>query len=133
MSATRFTVESDTHTDVIDITDRVRDVIPKRRRVCTVFSEHTTTGVCVNESESRLLGDIESMLAEAVPDDGWDHDELDGNADSHLRALLVGKRVDSRPRRGPRPGAWQSVLFVDCDGPRERAVDESSPTESEFR
>ncbi|EMA13948.1 hypothetical protein C436_08412 [Haloarcula marismortui ATCC 33800] len=125
MSATRFTVESDTHTDVIDITDRVRDVIPEDAEgTCTVFVRHTTAGITVNEAEPRLLGDLSDALGDLIPDSGWDHDELDGNADSHVRAMFVGPSETIPVRDGDLDmGTWQSVLFVDCDGPRERAVD----------
>ena len=125
MSATRFTVKSDTHTDVIDITDRVRDAIPEDAEgTCTVFVRHTTAGITVNEAEPRLLGDLSDALGDLIPDSGWDHDELDGNADSHVRAMFVGPSETIPVRDGDLDmGTWQSVLFVDCDGPRERAVD----------
>ncbi|RLM95874.1 secondary thiamine-phosphate synthase enzyme YjbQ [Haloarcula sp. Atlit-7R] len=125
MNATRFTVKSDTHTDVIDITDRVRDVIPEDAKgTCTVFVRHTTAGITVNEAEPRLLGDLSDALGDLIPDSGWDHDELDGNADSHVRAMFVGPSETIPVRDGDLDmGTWQSVLFVDCDGPRERAVD----------
>ena len=125
MNATRFTVKSDTHTDVIEITDRVRDVIPEDAEgTCTVFVRHTTAGITVNEAEPRLLGDLGDALGDLIPDSGWDHDELDGNADSHVRAMFVGPSETIPVRDGDLDmGTWQSVLFVDCDGPRERAVD----------
>ncbi|MCO8266592.1 secondary thiamine-phosphate synthase enzyme YjbQ [Haloferax prahovense] len=124
-----FDVRTERRLQVIDVTDEVADAIPADSDgVCTVFSKHTTTGVCVNEAEPRLLGDIESMLAEAVPDDGWDHDELDGNADSHLRALLVGNGVSIPVASGDLDlGRWQSVLLVECDGPRTRTVTVATP------
>lgn len=125
MGTARFTVETDTHTDVIDITDRVRDAIPDAAEgTCTVFVRHTTTAITVNEAEPRLLGDLGDALGDLVPDTGWDHDELDGNADSHVRAMLVGPSETIPVRDGDLDmGTWQSVLLVDCDGPRERAVD----------
>ena len=125
MSTTRFTVESDAHTDVIDITERVRDAVPDAAEgTCTVFVRHTTAGITVNEAEPRLLGDLGDALGDLVPDSGWDHDELDGNADSHVRAMFVGPSETIPVRDGSLDmGTWQSVLLVDCDGPRERAVD----------
>ncbi|MFK5602793.1 secondary thiamine-phosphate synthase enzyme YjbQ [Haloferax volcanii] len=124
-----FDIRTEGRLQVVDVTDEVEAALPRGYDgVCTVFSKHTTTGVCVNESESRLLGDIESMLTEAVPDDGWDHDELDGNADSHLRALLVGNGVSIPVADGSLDfGRWQSVLLVECDGPRTRTVTVATP------
>jgi len=120
-----FDIRTERRLQVVDVTDEVEAALPREYDgVCTVFSKHTTTGVCVNEAESRLLGDIESMLAEAVPDDGWAHDELDGNADSHLRAALASSSVVLPVSDGALDlGRWQSVLLVECDGPRSRTVE----------
>ncbi|KAB1196501.1 MULTISPECIES: secondary thiamine-phosphate synthase enzyme YjbQ [Haloferax] len=119
-----FDVRTERRLQVLDVTDHVAAVLPDDYDgVCTVFSRHTTTGVCVNEAESRLLDDIESMLTQSVSDDGWRHDELDGNADSHLRALLVGNGISIPVVGGELDlGRWQSVLLVECDGPRTRTV-----------
>jgi secondary thiamine-phosphate synthase enzyme len=124
-----FDVRTDRRLEVIDVTDRVQSALPSDYAgVCTVFSRHTTTGVCINEAESRLLSDIEHVLGAVVSDSGWEHDELDGNADSHLRALLVGNGpsipvVDGRLDLG----RWQSVLLVECDGPRTRTLTVATP------
>ncbi|GCF15415.1 hypothetical protein Harman_33500 [Haloarcula mannanilytica] len=89
-----------------------------------MFVRHTTAGITVNEAEPRLLGDLGDALGDLVPDAGWDHDELDGNADAHVRAMVVGASETIPVRDGDLDvGTWQSVLLVDCDGPRERAVD----------
>jgi len=119
-----FTVETDDHTAVRDVTDRVRGALPDDADgTCTVFCEHTTAGLVVNEAERRLLADIESFVWGLAPDDGWDHDEIDDNAASHLRALVVGAHA-TVPVAGGEPdlGTWQSVLLVECDGPRTRTV-----------
>jgi secondary thiamine-phosphate synthase enzyme len=117
-----FTVSTDERLDVVDVTDRVASAVDGTG-TATVFVEHTTAGVVVNEAEPRLLGDVRTFLADLVPDEGWDHDELDGNADAHLRALLLGPSETVPVADGDLAlGRWQSVLLVECDGPRERTV-----------
>ena len=120
-----LTVETDSKTTVVDITDRVADQLPADvEGVCTVFVRHTTAGVIVNEAERRLLADLADGLETLVPDEGWAHDTLDGNADSHVRAMLVGESATIPVTDGNlQLGRWQSVLFVECDGPRTRTVD----------
>lgn len=117
-----FTVTTDERRCVEDVTDRVTEVIPSGANgLCTVFVRHTTAGVCVNEAEPRLLGDVERFLADLVSESGWAHDELDGNADAHLRALVVGSHVTVPVVDGSLDlGRWQSVLLVEGDGPRTR-------------
>jgi secondary thiamine-phosphate synthase enzyme len=121
----RFEVRTDDRLDVVDATDRIEGALPDDAEgTCTVFLRHTTAGVVVNEAESRLLEDVVSFLSDLVPDEGWAHDRLDGNADSHLRALLLGPSETIPVSGGELDlGTWQSVLLVECDGPRTRTVD----------
>jgi len=120
-----ITVETEGRTECIDITDRVAATLPADADgVCTVFSQHTTMGVVVNEAESRLLADLADALGELVADDGWQHDQIDDNADSHVRAMLVGESVTVPVDDGElQLGRWQSILAIECDGPRSRTLD----------
>jgi secondary thiamine-phosphate synthase enzyme len=119
-------VETTDRIDVLDVTADVADSIPADldRGVCTVFVPHTTAGVVVNEHERRLLSDVESALERLVPrGEGYDHDAVDDNADAHLRAMLLGESVSVPVTSGELAlGTWQSILFVECDGPRTRSL-----------
>ena len=119
-----ITVDTDTQTECIDITDRVAATLPADADgVCTVFSQHTTMGVVVNEAESRLLDDLADAVDDLVAAEGWQHDEIDDNADSHVRAMLVGESITVPVDAGePQLGRWQSMLAVECDGPRRRTL-----------
>lgn len=119
-----FSVSTDDRLTVTDITDRVEQELPADAAgTVTIFVEHTTAGIAVNEAESRLLGDFENALAQLVPDDGWAHDDIDDNADSHVRSLLIGPGETVPVEDGSLAlGTWQSVLLVECDGPRTRTV-----------
>ena len=119
-----LTIETDSQTECIDITDRVAATLPDDASgVCTIFSQHTTMGVVVNEAESRLLDDLGAALDDLVADDGWQHDQIDDNADSHVRAMLVRESVTVPVADGElQLGRWQSILAVECDGPRSRTL-----------
>ncbi|RJX44879.1 YjbQ family protein [Halonotius aquaticus] len=119
-----LTIETDSRTECLDITDRVAATLPDDASgVCTIFSQHTTMGVVVNEAESRLLDDLGAALDDLVADDGWQHDQIDDNADSHVRAMLVGESVTVPVADGElQLGRWQSILAVECDGPRSRTL-----------
>jgi len=121
----RFTVSTEDRIDTVDVTDRVAEAVPDgvETGVCSVFVRHTTAGISVNENESRLRGDTEDFFEDLVPDDGHRHDQLDGNADSHLRATLVGASESIPVEDGELAlGRWQSVLLCEFDGPRTREV-----------
>ena len=121
----RFTVDTDARLTTVDVTDRVATAVPDdlESGLCTAFVEHTTAALVVQENEPRLRDDLETFLADLVPEAGHAHDELDGNADSHLRATLLGPSVTIPVEDGSlATGTWQSILLVECDGPRTRRV-----------
>jgi secondary thiamine-phosphate synthase enzyme len=113
--------------EIVDITGQVNSAI-KRSKVkdgsMTVFTPHTTTALTVNENEGRLIKDIEKKLLDLVPKgQGYHHDGIDGNAHSHILASIIGCSI-SIPIIGGSPslGTWQSILFIELDGPRNRKV-----------
>ncbi|MXV64307.1 YjbQ family protein [Natronorubrum sp. JWXQ-INN-674] len=125
MTQSTFTVETDSRLTTVDVTDRIAAAVPDglESGTATAFVQHTTAGLAVQEDEPRLRGDLESFLRDLVPDEGHAHDQLDGNADSHLRAALIGPDVTIPIADGELAlGTWQSVFLVECDGPRTRTV-----------
>lgn len=120
-----FTVTSNERLELIDVTDKLEVTVPDGLDVgtCHAFVQHTTAGLLVNEDEPRLREDLADHFLDLVPDEGHRHDRLDGNADSHLRASLVGPDVTVPVSDGSLAlGTWQSVFLVDFDGPRERTL-----------
>lgn len=118
-------VSTEERLELVDVTDRVEAAVPDdvEAGTCTVFSRHTTAAVAIQEAEPRLVSDLESFLADLVPDEGHRHDQLDGNADSHLRATLLGPDATVPVSDGSLAlGTWQSVFLVECDGPRTREL-----------
>lgn len=121
----RFEVETDDDTSVTDITDEVSDAVPSGRDgTVSVFVPHTTAGVVINEAEERLMADISRFVGGMVPDADWHHNQIDDNARAHLASMLLGRDVTIPVMDGALDiGQYQSVLLVDCDGPRVRNVD----------
>ncbi|QLG61142.1 secondary thiamine-phosphate synthase enzyme YjbQ [Halorarum salinum] len=118
---------TDERVDVVDVTSKVAGAVPAdvERGARTAFVRHTTAGIVVNERERRLLSDIERTLELLVPrGEGYDHDAVDDNADAHLHAMLLGGSVSIPVVDGELAlGTWQSVLLVECDGPRTRSLE----------
>lgn len=117
-------IETDGSVDVVDITEQVASELPAvDTGVCTVFVNHTTAAVSINEAEPRLIEDIASFVESLSAPNGWEHDALDGNADAHLRSSLLGRSVSVPVQDGELAlGRWQSILLIECDGPRERSL-----------
>jgi secondary thiamine-phosphate synthase enzyme len=96
----------------------------------TVWSMHTTCSVFINEFQKALLSDIRRFLEEMVARDSYyqhndpDHSDCDRmNADSHLRAMLLGHSLTLQISGGEVVlGQWQRILMAELDGPRSRTL-----------
>ena len=119
--------------ELINITRDVNEVVKKhgmKAGFVMVQSLHTTTAIFINEFQQALLDDIKSFLERLVGRiDYWRHNDPDlsecsrKNADSHLRAMVLGHTLSLPVRNGEVAlGYWQSVILAELDGPRERAV-----------
>ncbi|NQE05490.1 hypothetical protein C5S32_06435 [ANME-1 cluster archaeon GoMg1] len=122
-------IETRQSTELIDITGKVKEIVKSRRGnvnsgICVVFTKHTTSGIIINENEAGLKSDILALLNELIPKGrGYLHDKIDNNAHAHLRAVVLGSSVTIPIERGDLTlGTWQSIFFVECDGPRRREV-----------
>jgi secondary thiamine-phosphate synthase enzyme len=120
-------IRSKKSTEIIDITDLVANTVTESKITegsLLVFTPHTTTAITINENESGLLEDLPSQLLKLVPKGvGYRHDRIDRNAHAHILASLIGPSVLIPVQKGALSlGTWQSVLFVELDGPRSRNV-----------
>jgi secondary thiamine-phosphate synthase enzyme len=119
-------VRSERRMQLIDITDQVAEVVERSQvaeGICHIFVEHTTAGVTINEgADPDVARDIETALGKLVrKDSGYRH--VEGNSDSHIKALLVGAATAAPVRRGKLGlGTWQAIFLCEWDGPRTRTV-----------
>ena len=121
MSSKKLILNSNRNFEIIDITSRINEEIDIDEGIANVFSRHSTSAIVVNENESGLLADLELMLNDLVSDKySWQHDRIDNNAKSHLRSFLLSSS-ETIPISGGKLdlGTWQSVFFIELDGPRK--------------
>jgi secondary thiamine-phosphate synthase enzyme len=114
-------------TELVDITQKVQAIVSSKNvdaGICVIFTKHTTTGIIINENEGGLRSDIVTLLDGLVPKGkGYLHDRIDSNAHAHLRAVVLGSSETIPIENGTLAlGTWQSIIFVECDGPRRREV-----------
>jgi secondary thiamine-phosphate synthase enzyme len=119
--------------ELINITRDLNEIVRKhglKAGFVIVQSLHTTTAVFINEFQQALMDDIKAFLEKLVGRiEYWRHNdprlsECDRkNADSHLRAMLLGHTLSLPVRDGALAlGTWQSIILAELDGPRERAI-----------
>src|ERR1700747_545041 len=119
--------------EMINITKDLNEVVRKnglKAGFVSVQSLPTTPAGCINEFQQALLDDIRSFLERLVGRiDYWRHNDPNlsecsrQNADSHLRAMVLGHTLSVPVRDGELAvGYWQSIILADLDCPRERSI-----------
>ena len=115
-----FNLNTNRNFEIIDITSKINDEIDIESGIVNIFSKHSTSAIVVNENEKGLLNDLELMLSDLVSDKySWQHDRIDNNAKSHLKSFLLSSSETLPISNGKLDlGTWQSVFFIELDGPR---------------
>ena len=130
---TSFTLPTERHIEVADITKLVRDALHPSSvttGIALVNTLHTTCALFVNEYQSALMDDILALSERLIPArGGFRHDDPRysdcerGNAHAHLRTALLGRHVALGVNGGELTlGRFQSVIFAEFDGPRSREI-----------
>lgn len=129
-----LTLLSESRTEILDITKQVRDIVLSanvKEGMLLINSLHTTCALFVNEFQGALVEDLTNLLSRLVKErNRYRHDDPRysdcerGNAHAHLRATLLGRSVAVGISGGELSlGRFQSVIFAELDGPRQRTVD----------
>jgi secondary thiamine-phosphate synthase enzyme len=123
---TTINVKTRSRIEMVDITSLVQKEISKSKisdGLCLIYVPHTTAGITINEgADPAVCKDVMDKLNQLVPANaGYRH--MEGNADSHIKASLVGSSVHVMVENGRLVlGTWQKIFFSEFDGPRSRRV-----------
>jgi len=126
-------ISTEERIELVDLTNHVMEFVRRfnmREGLVSLWSMHTTCALFINEFQMALLTDIKRFLEEMVARDaGWMHNNPEHsdcermNADSHLRALLLGHNLTLQVSGGEVVlGQWQRILMAELDGPRARSL-----------
>ncbi|MBW2451843.1 MAG: YjbQ family protein [Deltaproteobacteria bacterium] len=121
-----FTISTHYSTEMIDITQKVLDVIRKgdiQNGLALVFTPHTTAAITINENaDPSVTSDMLMEINKIVPDDD-SYQHLEGNSAAHIKSSLFGPGEVLIISKGHAVlGVWQGVYFCEFDGPRLRQV-----------
>ena len=112
--------------ELVNITEKIREVVAEsdvKNGIAVVYVPHCTGGIIINESadpalEHDILGKFETLVPSK---EKYYHDRIDDNGQAHVKACLVPTSqvvpvVDSRLQLG----TWQSLFFIEFDGPKHK-------------
>jgi secondary thiamine-phosphate synthase enzyme len=116
-------VQTQQRIELVDLTKTVMEFVRKfnmREGFVSLWSMHTTCALFINEFQVALLTDIKRFLEQMVARDAeWMHNDPEHsdcdrmNADSHLRALLLGHNLTLQVSGG---GSRARPMAADSDG-----------------
>jgi secondary thiamine-phosphate synthase enzyme len=116
-------LETRGHQELVDVTGELRSIAANHpdASLMAVYAKGATAAVMIQENwDPNITTDIINCLTRLVPRGGWLHDAVDGNADAHIKAGIVGPSETIPCENGKLLlSTWQNVFFCDFDGPRK--------------
>ena len=122
-----ITVSTSKSQEMVDITGQVSSIVKKSKvneGICNVYAMHATASVIINENaDPSICLDTIDALNRLVAKGIWRHDKLDGNADAHIKATILGPS-ETIPIKNAKLqlGTWQGIMLFELDGPRKRSI-----------
>ncbi|MAE43334.1 hypothetical protein CMO93_06165 [Candidatus Woesearchaeota archaeon] len=118
-----ITVSSSKKQEMIDITQEVDSIVKKskvKEGLCNIYVSHATAAIVINENaDHNICLDTIDALNKLVESGVWKHDKLDGNADAHIKATILGPSETIPIKDGElQLGTWQGCMLFELDGPK---------------
>ncbi len=113
------------HNGLYDITRQVEAIVAEsgvKTGLVNVYVQGATAGIMIQENwDDSVQSDVVALLNKLVPAGVWEHDQQDGNGDSHLKAGIVGPQ-ETIPIVDGKMGlsTWQNIFLCEFDGPRNQ-------------
>jgi secondary thiamine-phosphate synthase enzyme len=124
MSSAKISISSKRNKQVLDITSKVEQVVSRsavREGLCNVFVTHTTAAITTGEAIEGTDEDLMEVLQRLIPHVDFRHAHDPSHAPDHMISSILGPGVSVPVANGKlQLGTWQRILFVECNGPRER-------------
>lgn len=128
---------------VTDVTDECIDLLAHsevQEGLLSVYSQHTTCAVKINERETCFLEDLRLFMEKLVPQGAYYfHDDFEirdprtlatiaeeepVNGHSHIKQMLLGSSSETVPVADGSLslGRWQRIMFIELDQSRQRTI-----------
>ena len=116
-------IPTPSHNGLYDITRQVEAIVSEsgvQTGMVNVYVQGATAGIMIQENwDDSVQRDVISLLNKLIPSGVWEHDQQDGNGDSHLKAGIVGPQETIPIVKGKMGlSTWQNLFLCEFDGPR---------------
>lgn len=117
-------IQTNKKDEVIDITGIIEKEIREKEiknGICVIFVKHTTCCVTTADLDPGTDLDFLDAIRGILPNISYRHPHDPGHTPDHILSSIIGPSVTVPVEKGELVlGAWQRVVLVELDGPRER-------------
>ena len=122
---TRLTISSKKADEVIDITEKVQQIIHDSFQdgICVVYVAHTTCALSTADLDPGTDKDMMDAFRGMIPKLNYRHPHDPSHVGDHISATMIGPSIMVPVNEGQLIlGSWQRVVMIEFNGPREREV-----------
>ena len=122
---TTISISTNAHNGLFDITPEIHKIVESSKTqtgLVNIYVQGATAGIMIQENwDNSVQNDVITLFRKLIPAGIWEHDKQDGNADSHLKAGIVGPQETIPIINGVIGlSTWQNIFLCEFDGPRKK-------------
>lgn len=116
-----LTVKTDKSRQVIDLTDKVQELVNEDAKAVMIYVAHTTCAVTTADLDPGTDLDLLDAVWEMIPKLNYRHPHDPSHVPAHLASSIIGPSVMVPVADGKLVlGTWQRIILIELDGPKRR-------------
>src|SRR6185437_13981630 len=119
-----LTISTHKKKEIVDITDEVESLFENKNvSLCYLFVKHTTAALTTADLDPGTDLDMLDAFEAIIPKLHYRHPHNPTHAPDHIMSSIIGSSVAIPVSNSKLElGAWQRIVVVELDGPRERDI-----------
>lgn len=121
-----FEITTSKKDEVVDITDKVNEIIAKSGKengVCVLNVLHTTCALTTADLDAGTDEDLLETLRKMLPKISYRHPHDPSHAPDHIVSSIIGTSISLIfENKSLILGTWQRVVLVELNGPKLRRI-----------
>lgn len=126
MENIKLTIQTHQKKQVIDITDKIQEVLDREKtghNLISIFILHTTAAITTADLDAGTDLDFLDAVTKMLPNLQFRHPHDPSHAPDHILSSLIGPSLTIPVENNTvQLGMWQRIVLVEFDGPRERSL-----------
>lgn len=114
-------IETNASNEVVDITDKIQELVKVNSCAVNVFVAHTTCGITTADLDPGAGKDLAEAVWAMIPKLDYSRHHDPTHFPAHIVHSVIGPNVTVPVKDGQLVlGTWQKIVLVEMDGPKKR-------------